>query len=409
MASRSEIGSEEERRVSDPMLVLTEVFPPKVGGSGRWLFEVLTRRQSAASICVLAPPLPEGVSEIETPLKNLRIRREYKRPIETGFFSPRGVIGYLGSLRVAAKMHRADQFRLVISGSCLTTGWVAWLLKKRHGIPYVCLVHGEEVYVPETGDVSGTLSSRQHRLMTRWVLHGADRVIANSENTRDILTTTWGLPEEDVRVVHPGVDTNRYVPAERCDIFRRNVGWEGRKVVITVGRLQRRKGHDTMIRALPSIRQSIPNILYVIVGDGEELSRLKGLADEFEVEECVQFHTSIVDRDLIPFYQQSDLFVLPNRQVGSDIEGFGIVLLEAQACGLPVIAGASGGTKEAVDCGRSGYIIPCDNPFNLEECVMQLLSDGEKAATIGRYAREWAVKRFDWGILARKFEQAMNR
>jgi phosphatidylinositol alpha-1,6-mannosyltransferase len=170
-------------------------------------------------------------------------------------------------------------------------------------------------------------------------------------------------------------------------------------VVLTVGRLQERKGHDVFIRALPQVRQAIPDILYVIVGDGAERQRLEALVDEHGVRPQVQFRGEPVDEELIRCYQQCDLFVLPNREVGGDFEGFGMVLVEAQACGKPVIAGASGGTRETMRVPETGLIIPCEEPIILANTVIALLTDPSILAAMGTAARDWASSQFDWQSL----------
>ena len=150
--------------------------------------------------------------------------------------------------------------------------------------------------------------------------------------------------------------------------MRARLGWGERRVVLTVGRLQKRKGHDMMIRALPAIRRAVPDVLYAIVGDGEERAALEQLAEQEGVRQSVQFLGEVDDETLVRCYQQCDLFALPNRQVGGDIEGFGMVLLEAQACGRPVLAGASGGTAETMRVPETGRVVPCDRPQELAGC-----------------------------------------
>lgn len=392
---------------SAPILVMTEVFPPQIGGSGRWLFEVFTRVTTMGPVYVLSPPLA-AASEGDMVIPNrVRSVREYCKPQEAGFFVPKGGLEYLRILRIVARLHRKHRFQRVYCGSCLTPGWVAWLFQKLFRVPYVCFVHGEEVFRPEDGKVTGTLSSRQLRLQTRLVIQSASCLIANSHNTGRILQSTWGVTPDRLRVHNPGVDASQFVPCERSEQVRAELGWADRRVVLTVGRLQRRKGHDMMIRAIPSIRDAVPDILYVIVGDGEELESLKRLVEECGVTPNVQFRTAAADEELLACYQQCDLFVLPNRQIGADIEGFGIVLLEAQACGKPVVAGASGGTQETLCEGRTGLTIPCDSPELLAATVAGLLCDKTKLSEMGVAARKWIEERFDWNRLAARFERDM--
>src|SRR5690606_35812380 len=140
-------------------------------------------------------------------------------------------------------------------------------------------------------------------------------------------------------------------------------------------------------------------ILYVIVGDGDQRTALECLARELGVEGCIEFRGEIDDTAMIECYQQCDLFVLPNRNIDGDIEGFGIVLLEAQACGRPVIAGASGGTAETMRIGETGEIIDCTSPEPLASAIVRLLADPARRQKMGETARRWILEHFDWSIL----------
>jgi phosphatidylinositol alpha-1,6-mannosyltransferase len=159
-----------------------------------------------------------------------------------------------------------------------------------------------------------------------------------------------------------------------------------------------------MIRALAAIREAVPGVLYAVAGDGEERATLEELAGQSGLREHVQFLGEVDDDRLVRCYQQCDLFVLPNRQVGRDIEGFGMVLLEAQACGKPVIAGASGGTAETMRIPETGLVVPCDGPGELAAAVVALLDDPGRRARMGAAARAWVVERFDWESLSQQAE-----
>jgi phosphatidylinositol alpha-1,6-mannosyltransferase len=236
--------------------------------------------------------------------------------------------------------------------------------------------------------------------MVRRVFGRARCVIANSRSTRHILLDEWQLPEEQVRLLHPGVDTKRFTPAPRDPAFRREVAWDERPVVLTVGRLQRRKGHDQMIRALVTVRKRIPDVLYAVVGEGEERPRLERLIAENGLQDHIRLMGEADDRRLIRCYQQCDLFALPNRREGADIEGFGMVLVEAQACGKPVVAGDSGGTAETMKLPETGRVVNCDGPELLAGVVSELLSQPELLSRMGEEGRRWVVEQFDWDTLA---------
>ena len=293
--------------------------------------------------------------------------------------------------------HRVSQIH---AGRVLPEGVIAWCLSRRFRIPYLCYVHGEEVT---------TLSaSRELRWLARLVVSGSAALIANSHSTARLLVEQWGARSSAVSIIHPGVDTTQFRPATRDPAARARLGWGDRAVVLTVGRLQKRKGHDQMIRALHTVRRAIPDVLYAIIGDGEERPALKALVDREGLSGHVAFLGECSDRDLIACYQQCDLFVLPNRQVGQDIEGFGIVLLEAQACGRAVVAGASGGTAETMQVPQTGRVVDCQYPEVLAATIVDLLGDRDRLGRMGVAAREW-VARFDWSTLGHQAQALFSR
>jgi phosphatidylinositol alpha-1,6-mannosyltransferase len=170
---------------------------------------------------------------------------------------------------------------------------------------------------------------------------------------------------------------------------------------LTVGTMQKRKGQDTMIRALPAVRKTCPEVLYVVAGPGLERGYLNSIARECGVEDLVQFREDASEQELVTCYQQCDVFALPNRQIGWDVEGFGMVLLEAQACGKPVIAGNSGGTLDTLQDGITGLLIDATMPDHVAQTVTQMLTEVDLDA-MGERARRWVLERFDWETLVRE-------
>jgi phosphatidylinositol alpha-1,6-mannosyltransferase len=160
-----------------------------------------------------------------------------------------------------------------------------------------------------------------------------------------------------------------------------------------------------MILALHAIRKKCPDILYSIVGDGERREFLADSVEREGLQAHVQFLGEVDDQQLLRCYQQCDLFVLPNHQVGNDIEGFGIVLLEAQSCGKAVVAGSSGGTLETMRVPATGRIVSCDSPDQLGGTVAELLVNEKLRNNMGRFGREWIVDKFDWDVLSRRAEE----
>jgi phosphatidylinositol alpha-1,6-mannosyltransferase len=379
-------------------LLISEVFPPKTGGSGRWFWEIYSRMPRERVVIAAGEDPRQGEFDRG---HDLRVVRVPLTMTAWGLRSWSGLRGYWRALRRLTPLARRERIGQVHCGRCLPEGVIALAMKWWLGIPYVCYVHGE--------DVNAASTSREQSWLVRRVFRGADFVVPNSRNTERILLREWGLPPERIRLLHPGVDTARFVPAARDPGLRARLGWGDRPVVLTVGRLQKRKGHDHLIRALRRVREVVPDILYAIVGDGEERAYLQGLVAREGVERHVQFLGEVGDDGLVHCYQQCDLFALPNRQVGRDIEGFGMVLLEAQACGKPVLAGDSGGTAETMRTPETGRVVCCDEPDALAAAVSELLRDLALLARMGEAGRRWVAERFDWAVLGRQAERLFAR
>ena len=375
-------------------LLLSEIFPPKTGGSGRWFWEIY-RRLPRDQYAVGAGEHPRQEEFDRGHDLNL-VRLPLALP-SWGICNLRGATGYWHAIALVGQVARREKVEMIHCGRSLPEGLMALALKWQCGIPYLCYAHGEELEYAN--------ASRELGWLQRRVLGGALCIIANSKNTRSNLIRDWGLPAERVRLLYPGVDTRRFMPAQGDPQVRADLGWGDRPVVLTVGRLQKRKGHDQLIAALPRIRESVPDVLYAIVGDGEERQHLQTLAAQLGVTSSVRFMDELGDDALVRCYQQCDLFVLPNRQVGKDFEGFGMVLLEAQACGKPVVAGASGGTAETMQAGETGYVIPCEQPDDLARTLAELLAAPERRRRMGTAARDWVVRNFEWSRLS---EQARH-
>src|SRR5258705_2519553 len=307
-------------------------------------------------------------------------------------FSNWGIVDLRGGPQCAAALARLIPLvrrtrpDVIHAGKYLPEGLLALIAGKLTGIPFECYAHGEELTLGRT--------TRELRWLGNRVLRQARRIIANSHHTQHLLMTEWGVPPEKIAVMHPGVDTTRFTPASPSRAVRERLGWGDRRVVLTVGTLQKRKGQDMLIRALPEIRRQCPDVLYSIAGEGREREYLDRVVEEHRVADVVQFRGVPRDEELIECYQQCDLFALPNRQVGWDLEGFGIVFLEAQACGRPVIAGKSGGAPETLQPSVTGEVVDCEAPDDLARIVSKLLSDPERRARMGAAGRRLVEERF---------------
>jgi phosphatidylinositol alpha-1,6-mannosyltransferase len=165
--------------------------------------------------------------------------------------------------------------------------------------------------------------------------------------------------------------------------------------MLTVARLPARKGHRLLLDLLPRLVERHPDLRWAVIGDGELRPELERLAAAAGLDAHVRFHGEVDEQRLLDAYQQCDLFVLPNVEIDGDFEGFGMVLLEAQACGRPVIAGASGGTREAIAPGETGLLVDCTDPAALAAALERLLGAPGERRAMGERGRRWASG-FDW-------------
>ncbi len=370
-------------------LLLTEIFPPTVGGSGRLFWEIVSRLP-ADRFMVAAADVP-GAADFDRTHSHTVVRLPMAIT-DRGLRKVSSLKYYLRTAWRVRKLVKEHNVGLLICGRNLPEGFVGLLVHRLCGVPFAFFNHGEDIGVSRT--------SREMTWMTNRVMKRAVAALGNSFNTRRMLIEDWGYPAEKVHVIQPGVDAKKFVPAPTDDQFRAELGWAGRRVLLTVGRLQKRKGHDTMIRALPAVRAQVPDVLYAIIGTGEEDAALRALAAECGVADAVQFLGGVGDERMTKCYQQCNLFVLANRTVGADIEGFGMVLLEAQACGKAVVAGDSGGTGETMLVPDTGRVVNCDGPDKLTEVLTELLNDPAELAAMGVRGRAWVEGRFDWPQVA---------
>lgn len=372
-------------------LVFSEVFPPMHGGSGRWLWEVYSRLDSKKYVVVAGHSSGDSEFDKSTDMTIHRIHFNYSSWSDWVLFSLGGLKFYWHLFKTLKNIVNQYDVKAIHCGRCIPEGFVAMLFKLFKGIPYYCYIHGE--------DIENSATSRSMTAMLKPVLKRADLLICNSKNSHRLLLQHWDVNKKQCCIVNPGANTKKFVTAPRDESKRQQLGWKDRFVLITVSRLEERKGHDMMVKAMAEIVKSVPNALYTIIGCGPRQAYLETLTKELNLTECILFMPNVSDADMITFYQQADVFVLPNRDIGRNIEGFGIVMIEAQACGIPAIGGMSGGTPETVIHGETGYSLDCSTPDQLVRHVILLAQDETKRTQMGQKAHEHA-QQFDWEVKA---------
>ena len=265
---------------------------------------------------------------------------------------------------------------------------------------FICWTHGEELLYAS--------SSRELRWMCRQVYRRAAVVLVNSRNTAR-MATGFGVDPTQLSVIHPGVDTEKFRSHDGAAALHDRYAPSGDLLLLSVGRLQRRKGHDAVLKAMSLLRHLRPRLRYLIVGSGEEEGRLRSLVAQLALDESVFFERT-VQTDVLPiYYAACDVFILPNRDEPNDVEGFGIVFLEAAASAKPTIGGRSGGVPEAVAEGETGLLVNGSEPSDVAAAIRRLAESPELRRRFGEAGRWRVIREFSWERAARLLTECHMR
>jgi phosphatidylinositol alpha-1,6-mannosyltransferase len=303
--------------------------------------------------------------------------------------------------RRAAELARAHGCDTVWFGAAAPLGLLADGLRRRAGVErVVALTHGHEVGWAVLPGARGLL---------RRIARGADVVtyLTDYQRTR-FERALHGLT--DLRRLAPGVDVDLFHPGVDGSAIRERHGIGDRRVIVCVSRLVHRKGQDALIRALPAIRQSIPDALLLLVGGGPNHARLRRLAAALGVAEHVVITRGVPWEELPAHYAAGDVFAMPcrTRNRGLDVEGLGIVYLEASATGLPVVAGDSGGAPDAVRDGETGYVVDGRDLTQIADRLTTLLADADLAHRMGQAGRAWVERDWRWQTQATRMRALLT-
>ncbi len=359
-------------------IVVTNDFPPRPGGIQAFVHS-LVAGQPADSVIVYASTSPGAAAfDAGQPFKVIRA--------PTSMLLPTRAV----ARRVAA-VARAEGCTAALFGAAAPLGLLAPALRRAGVLRCVALTHGHEI---------GWAALPGARALLRRIGASLDVMTYLGEYTRSRLAGALGSAVRLERLA-PGVDTSMFTPATDGGEVRRRRGLAGRPIVVCVSRLVPRKGQDVLIRSLPAIRARVAGAALLLVGGGPDMARLQRLAVSCRVADDVVF-TGPVEWPALPgYYAAGDVFAMPcrTRRRGLDVEGLGMVYLEASATGLPVVAGDSGGAPDAVLAGRTGYVVDGRSVPAVAERVASLLSDRAAAADMGAAGRAWVERDWRWDVV----------
>jgi phosphatidyl-myo-inositol dimannoside synthase len=357
------------------VLIVTPEFPPQFGGIGTHCYEMAKHWSEQAEVTVLAPAVNGSRVRLEMPFEVVELQA-----------APNRALRLWGTIRAIRRLLRANQFDAVYMGHWRTDG-VAFRLATVIGTAaprYVQAIHGSEVLC-----LLGTRAGAPARRAFRWTVAAADRLVALGSYQLEPLEQL-GIQPERVFLSPEGVDISAFRGADAdalADRLRRRHGLERKRVLLTVARLDEYKGHDMVICALPHILARVPDTLYLIVGSGGHEPALRGLVDQMGLTECVRFIGRVSEEDLAGYYHLCDVFIMATRRIGCETEGFGIVFLEAAACGKPAVGGRTGGIRDAVLDGITGLLVDPGSPSEIAEAVVTLLRNENLARGLGEAGR----------------------
>ncbi|MEN6626817.1 MAG: glycosyltransferase family 4 protein [Candidatus Sumerlaeia bacterium] len=389
------------------LLVTPYFFPQNYGGAVR-LFDDLLARSRRIESAVLTENLyarPEDLPGAADRAKRngyALYRTERLRLI----FSGRSPLEHIAeAVRFFTTTRRelarvVDEFKpdVVVSGATYRLGWLMCGLRD---VPLVNYVLGEEL-TQQT--LEGGPIARYLRRAQRESIHAARTNIVISRFTADQLKELAGIGDEAIRILPCSVDTEKFRPPADREALRRELGFDGRTTLITIARLIPRKGIDQVLRALATSTSLPPDWQYLICGTGVQERRLRALTAELGLGERVRFLGYLAEDQLPRYYGAADLFVQTNREVAGDTEGFGIVFLEANACGTPVIGGIAGGTADAIEEGVSGLRVDGDDVGAVRAAIERLMGDAALRQRMGATALEHVRAAFSADVCARRFE-----
>ncbi|MFG2885010.1 glycosyltransferase family 4 protein [Streptomyces sp. NPDC048297] len=373
-------------------LVVTNDFPPRPGGIQAFLHNMALRLDPGRLVVYASTwkRTPEGVRataefDAEQPFTVVRDRTTMLLPTP-------------GATRRAAGLLREHGCTSVWFGAAAPLGLMAPALRRAGAERLVATTHGHE---------AGWAQLPAARQLLGRIGESTDTITYLGEYTRSRIATALSPAAADRMVqLPPGVDEKVFHPGSGGEEVRERLGLTDRPVVVCVSRLVPRKGQDTLIRALPRILAAEPDAVLLIVGGGPYEQDLRRLARESGVDSSVRFTGAVPWSELPAHYGAGDVFAMPcrTRRGGLDVEGLGIVYLEASATGLPVVAGDSGGAPDAVLDGETGWVVRGGSPEETADRIVPLLADPELRRRMGERGRRWVEERWRWDLLAEQLK-----
>lgn len=367
---------------SSKILLVTNDFGPRAGGIETFVIGLLERVESEEVLVYTSKQ--DGSEAYDQKWLNDHGVRVIRDRAKILLPSPRVI-------RNLRKLVREAQIDVIWFGAAAPLGLAARWLRLDSVRSIVALTHGHEVWWSKVPPFS---------LLMRDIGRNIDSLGYLGDFTGSAISRA--VDTNKLVKIAPGIDTQHFQPKE----VRKS-----RPTIISVGRLVHRKGQDRLVEALALIRKEVPDVELIFIGEGPHREVLDALIEKHALHENVRFLGRISYQELPRYISMGDIFAMPSRSrlFGLEVEGLGIVYLEASACGLPVIAGASGGAPDAVIDGETGYVVDGENVAEIASRCIELLKDETLRRKMGERGRSWVEAEWSWDIWSGKFNELLRK
>ena len=378
------------------ILIIAPDFKPLYGGVAEYTHRLaLQLHQAKDHVIVLSERMKDDIV-FDASCPYTVLRHDFR-------FIPSGPIMkyFKGYWWLRKFIHTHGPIDIIISNCRDLSSVTALAVSKSLKIPFVIFTHGLEINRKQLKEI----------LITKLILQGARRVVCNSTFTQK-LVQKYGVSKSRITLVPGAIAIDEYLASSCSRVDKAHLGDKHakRRTIFTCGKLTERKGHDMVIKALPLILKNCRDAVYVIAGEGPREDTLRQIARKLGVEQNVVFKGRVCNAERKRLYRSCELFVMPCRELrNGDVEGFGLVFLEANAFCKPVIAGRSGGAIDAVEHKKTGYLVDPTNHDEIAAAITYLLKNPQIAAKMGKEGRKRVERAFTWQISGGKLRQSLSR
>ena len=370
------------------ILCITNDFGPRAGGIETFVMGLIDRAPKG-SIIVYTSAQGDTTSYDQGWLRDFGVE-VIRDPSKILLPTPRVI-------RSVKKVIARDSIKQVFFGAAAPLAIMARSLRRKGVVNIVALTHGHEVWWAKLWPFSSAIS---------FIGNNVDHLTYLGEFTKSEIAKALSIKAKSRLVkIAPGIDTDHFAPDSGSIQLRRDLGLIDKKVIVSVGRLVHRKGQDFLIQSLPAILEKHPTAHILMVGEGPYRKDLTKIVEKLKLSQAVTFIGRIQYKDLPRYICAGDIFAMPSRSrlAGLEVEGLGIVYLEASSCALPVVAGRSGGAPDAVDEGVTGFSVDGTSTVEISSVIIKLLDDPAKAKAMGTAGRSWIIEKWRWEIWSKQF------